>query len=42
MHEIKTRVLYKVYKKVFKQQYSTIVPGLAKTGVNPHKETIKR
>jgi hypothetical protein len=42
MHEIKIRVLHKVYKKVFEQLYSTIVPRLAKTGVNPHKETIKR
>jgi hypothetical protein len=42
MHEIKIRVLHKVYKKVFKQLYSTIVPRLAKTRVNPHRETIKR
>jgi hypothetical protein len=42
MHEIKIRVLHKVYKQVFKQLYSTIVPRLAKIRVNPHKETIKR
>jgi hypothetical protein len=41
-HEIKIRVLHKVYKQVFKQLYSTIVPTLTKTRVNPHKETIKR
>jgi hypothetical protein len=35
-------VLHKVYKQVFKQLYSTIVPRLAKTRVNPHNETIKR
>jgi hypothetical protein len=42
MHEIKIRVLHKVYKLVFKQLYSTIMPRLAKTRVNPLKETIKR
>jgi hypothetical protein len=42
MHEIKNRVLHKVYKQVFKQLYSAIVPRLAKTSVNPHKETTKR
>jgi hypothetical protein len=42
MHEIKIRVLHKVYKQVFKQLYSTIVPRLARTRDNPHKETIKR
>jgi hypothetical protein len=42
MHEIKIRVLHKVYKQVFKQLHSTIVPRPAKTRVNPHKETIKR
>jgi hypothetical protein len=30
MHEIKIKVLHKVYKHVFKQLYSTIMPGLAK------------
>jgi hypothetical protein len=42
MHQIKIRVLHKVYKQVFKQLYSTIVPRLVKTRVNPHKETTKR
>jgi hypothetical protein len=42
MHEIKIRVLHKVYKQVFKQLYSTIVPRLAKMRVNPHKNTIQR
>jgi hypothetical protein len=42
IHEIKIKVLHKVYKQVFKQLYSTIVPRLPKTRVNPHKETIKR
>jgi hypothetical protein len=42
MDGIKIRVLHKVYKQVFKQLYSTIVLRLAKTRVNPHKETIKR
>jgi hypothetical protein len=42
MHEIKIRVLHMVYKQVFKQLYSTIVPRLAKTRINSHKETIKR
>jgi hypothetical protein len=42
MHEIKIKVLYKVYKQVFKQLYSTNMPRLAETRVNPHKETIKR
>jgi hypothetical protein len=42
MHEIKIRVLHKVYKQAFKQLYSTIVPRLAKTRVNPHEETIER
>jgi hypothetical protein len=42
MHEIKIGVLHKVYKQVFKLLYSTIVPILAKTRVNPYKETIKR
>jgi hypothetical protein len=41
MHEIKIRVLHKLYKQVFKKLYSTIVPRLAKTRVNPHKETIQ-
>jgi hypothetical protein len=30
MQEIKIRVLHKVYKQVFKQLYSTIVPRFAK------------
>jgi hypothetical protein len=42
MHKIKIMVLHKVYKKVFKQLYSTIVSRLAKIRVNPHKESIKR
>jgi hypothetical protein len=42
MHEIKIRVLHKVYKQVFKQLYSIIVPRLAKIRVNPYKEIIKR
>jgi hypothetical protein len=42
MHEIKIRVLHKVYKQVFKQLYSTIMPRLANTRVNPNKEAIKR
>jgi hypothetical protein len=42
MHEIKTRVLHKIYMQVFKQLYITIMPRLAKTRVNPHKETITR
>jgi hypothetical protein len=33
-------VLHKVYKQVFKKLYSTIVPRLAKTRVNPPKVTI--
>ena len=41
MHEIKIRVLHKIYKQVFKQINSTIVLRLAKIIVNPHKETIK-
>jgi hypothetical protein len=41
-HEIKIRVLHKVNKQIFKQLYSTIVSRLAKTRVNPHKETINR
>jgi hypothetical protein len=40
MHEIKIRVLHKVYKHIFKKLYSTIMPRLAKTSVNPHNETI--
>jgi hypothetical protein len=40
MHEIKIRVLQKVYKQVFKQLYSTIMQRLAETRVTPHKETI--
>jgi hypothetical protein len=31
-----------VYKQVFKELYSTIVPRLEKTKVNPHKEIVKR
>jgi hypothetical protein len=42
MYEIKIRVLHKVYKQVFKQIYSTIVPRLAKIRVNPHVEIIKK
>jgi hypothetical protein len=42
MHEIKIRVLHKVYKQIFKKLYSTIMPRLAETRVNPHKETRKR
>jgi hypothetical protein len=42
MHEIKIRVLHKVYKQVIKQLYSTVMPKLAKIRVNPHKEIIKR
>jgi hypothetical protein len=42
VHEIKIRVLHKVYKHVCKQLYSTIMPRLAKTRVNPHKETTMR
>jgi hypothetical protein len=34
-------VLHKVYKHAFKQLYSIIVLRLAKTRVNPNKETIK-
>jgi hypothetical protein len=30
MHEIKIRVLHKIYKQVFKKLYSTIMPRLAK------------
>jgi hypothetical protein len=36
MLEIKIRVLRKVYKHVFKQLYTTIMPRLARTSVNPH------
>jgi hypothetical protein len=43
MHEIKIRVLPKVYKQVFKQLYSIIISRLVKIRVNlPHKETIQR
>jgi hypothetical protein len=42
MHEIKIRVFHKVYKQVFKELYSNNVLKLAKTRVNPHKETIKK
>jgi hypothetical protein len=42
MHEIKIRVLHKIYEQVFKQLYTTIMPRLAKTRVKPHKETITR
>jgi hypothetical protein len=42
MHEIKIRVLHKVYKHVFKKLYSTIMARLAKTRVNLHNETTKR
>jgi hypothetical protein len=42
MHEIKIRVLHKVYKQVFKQLCTIIMPRLTKTRVNPHKETTKR
>jgi hypothetical protein len=38
MHEIKIRVLHKVYNQVFKQLYSAIMTRLAETKVNPHKE----
>jgi hypothetical protein len=37
MHEIKIMVLHKVYKQVFKQLYSTIMPRLTETRVSPHK-----
>jgi hypothetical protein len=37
MHEVKIRVLHKVYMQVFKQLYSTIMPRLAKISGNPHK-----
>jgi hypothetical protein len=30
MHEIKIRVFHKLYKQVFKQLYTTIMPRLAK------------
>jgi hypothetical protein len=30
MHDIKIRVFHKVYKQVFKQMYSTIVPRFTK------------
>jgi hypothetical protein len=30
MHEIKIRMLHKVYKQVFKQLYTIIMPRLAK------------
>jgi hypothetical protein len=33
MHEIKIRVLHKVYKQVFKQLYSTIMPRHEKTSL---------
>jgi hypothetical protein len=42
MHEIKIRVLHKICKQVFKQLYTIIMLRLAKTRVNPHKETITR
>jgi hypothetical protein len=42
MHEIKIRVLHKVYKQVFKQLYSTIMPRHAKQEWNLTKETTKR
>jgi hypothetical protein len=42
MHEIEIGVLHTVYKQVFKQLYSTIMPKLVKTRVNPHDETIPR
>jgi hypothetical protein len=41
MDEIKIRVLHKTYKHLFKHLYSTIMLRLAKTSVNPHKETIQ-
>jgi hypothetical protein len=41
MHVIKIEVLHKVYKQVFKQLYSIIMPKLAKIRVNHHKETIQ-
>jgi hypothetical protein len=37
MHEIKIRVLHKVYKYVFKQLYSIIMPRLAKKSENSQK-----
>jgi hypothetical protein len=37
MLEIKIGVLHKVYKHVFEQLHSTIMPRLAKRSVNPHK-----
>jgi hypothetical protein len=42
MDDIKIGVLHKVYKLIFKKLYSTIMPRLANTRVNPDKETIKR
>jgi hypothetical protein len=42
MHEIKIRVLHKIYIQVFNQLYTTIMARLAMTRVNPHKETITR
>jgi hypothetical protein len=42
MHEIKIRMLHKIYTQVFKQLYTTIIPRLAEIRVNPHKETITR
>jgi hypothetical protein len=42
MHEIKIRMLHKVYTHVFKQLYSTIMTRLTETRVSPHNKTIKR
>jgi hypothetical protein len=41
MHEIKIRVLHKIYKQVFKQLYTIIMPRLAKiseSSQRDHKE----
>jgi hypothetical protein len=41
MHEIKIRVLHMVYKHVFEQLHSPILPRLAESRVSLHNETNK-
>jgi hypothetical protein len=37
MDEIKIRVLHKIYRQVFEQLYTIIMPRLAKKRVNPQE-----
>jgi hypothetical protein len=42
MHEIKIRVLHRLYQQIFNTTMLNKMPRLPKMRVNPHKQTINR